>query len=77
MIHVPGGVCDPTSAFALQELQVRHPGEIAIGKYASAKTEGMGVLAKEIEERHDHVDTVIANPVVCLDIALFGDRPHM
>ena len=48
-----------------------------MGKYTSAKTDGMGVFAKVIEERHDHVDTVIANPVVCLDIALFGDRPHM
>ena len=48
-----------------------------MGKYTSAKTDGMGVFAKVIEERHDHVDTVIVNPVVCLDIALFGDRPHM
>ena len=55
------GAREPAKATQLKELAQKYPGRIAIVKCVSADVEGNAALAKEIEERHGRVDTVIAN----------------
>ena len=58
---VYAGARDPERATALHELIAAHGDRLAIVKCVSADEEGNAALAKEIEARHGHVDTVIAN----------------
>ncbi len=55
------GVRDVTKASALQELSQKHAGRISIVKYVSGDADGNAQLAKEIQEKHGRLDTVIAN----------------
>ncbi|KAH9484734.1 Norsolorinic acid ketoreductase [Psilocybe cubensis] len=52
---------DPSKAPALDELKKKYPSRLAIVKWVAADVEGNKALAKEIEERHGRVDTVIGN----------------
>ncbi|PPQ89240.1 LOW QUALITY PROTEIN: hypothetical protein CVT25_001319 [Psilocybe cyanescens] len=54
-------VRDTTKAPALDELKKKYPNRLAISKWVAADVEGNAALAKEIEQRHGRVDTVIAN----------------
>ena len=58
---VYAGVRNPESAAELEKLRVKYTDRIAIVKCVSGDSEGNAALAKEIEARHGHVDTVIAN----------------
>ena len=55
------GARNPDNATSLAELKVKYPDRLAIVKLVSADVEGNAAVAKEIEARHGHVDTVIAN----------------
>lgn len=58
---VYAGGREPEKAYALKELEVKYPGRIAVVKYVSSDSSGNVALAKAIDERHGHLDTVIAN----------------
>ena len=58
---VYAGAREPAKATQLKALEQKYPGRIAIVECVSADVEGNAALAKEIEERHGRVDTVIAN----------------
>ncbi|PPQ79770.1 hypothetical protein CVT25_003323 [Psilocybe cyanescens] len=58
---VYAGARDPSKATALQDLKTKYPGRIAVVKCVSGDESGNAAVAKEIEERHGRVDTVIAN----------------
>ncbi|PPQ80882.1 hypothetical protein CVT25_001891 [Psilocybe cyanescens] len=58
---VYAGARDPLKATALQDLKTKYPGRIAVVKCVSGDEAGNAAVAKEIEERHGRVDTVIAN----------------
>lgn len=58
---VYAGARSPENAIALHELKTKYPGRIEVVKCISGDTEGNATLAKEIEERHGRIDTVIAN----------------
>lgn len=58
---VYAGVRDIKKAASLKELSTKYHGGIAIVKCLSADAEGNAQLAQEIQGRHGHVDTVIAN----------------
>lgn len=58
---VYAGARDPDKATALQELKKKFSGRLEVVKCVSGDTLGNAAVAKEIEERHGRVDTVIAN----------------
>ncbi len=58
---VYAGARDPENATSLRNLQAKYPDRIALVKCVSADVEGNAALAREIEKRHGHLDTVIAN----------------
>ncbi|KJA22326.1 hypothetical protein HYPSUDRAFT_164726 [Hypholoma sublateritium FD-334 SS-4] len=62
---VYAGVRDPENAPALSGLQIKHPNRIAVVKCVSADVEGNVALGREIEKRHGHLDTVVANAGIC------------
>ena len=58
---VYAGVRDPSQSSALEDIEKKYCDRIVIVKCVSAYVEGNATLAKEIEERHGRVDTVVAN----------------
>lgn len=58
---VYAGARDPGTATSLQNLQAKYPSRIQLIKCVSADVAGNAALAAEIEKRHGHLDTVIAN----------------
>ncbi|KJA22257.1 hypothetical protein HYPSUDRAFT_41152 [Hypholoma sublateritium FD-334 SS-4] len=58
---VYAGVRDPDNATSLQNLQAKYSDRIAVVRCISADAEGNASLGREIEKRHGHLDTVIAN----------------
>ena len=60
-MFVYAGVRDVTKASALHELSQKYGGRISIVKYVSGDADGNAQLAKEIQEKHGRLDTVIAN----------------
>ncbi|KAH9478242.1 putative oxidoreductase C24B10.20 [Psilocybe cubensis] len=61
---VYAGARDPDKANALHELKEKFVGRLEIVKCVSGDSEGNAVVAKQIEERHGRVDTVIANAAI-------------
>ncbi|KJA22255.1 hypothetical protein HYPSUDRAFT_41149 [Hypholoma sublateritium FD-334 SS-4] len=69
---VYAGVRDPDNALSLQNLQEKYSERIAVVNYVSADVEGNAALGREIEKRHGHLDTVIANAGIystCVNVA--------
>ncbi|KAH9478547.1 putative secondary metabolism biosynthetic enzyme [Psilocybe cubensis] len=58
---VYAAVRDPAKAVALHELKEKYFDRLAIVECVSADVKSNSTMAKEIEERHGRVDTVIAN----------------
>lgn len=65
---VYAGARDPDNSIALKDLSQEYPGRISIVKCVYGDSDGNAAMAKEIEERHGRVDTVIANAGMSIEL---------
>lgn len=66
---VYAGARNPDKATALEDLKSEYPSQLAIIECVAGDIAGNAEAVKEIEERHGHVDTVIA----CVGKSVIGN----
>ncbi|KAF9471367.1 NAD(P)-binding protein [Pholiota conissans] len=55
---------NPSGSPQLVELAAKYPGRVELLKYVAGDKVGNEALAKEIEHKHGHIDTLIANAAI-------------